>query len=79
MMGSDPARTVEQCVAGEETARKGLEKNWSKFPAADRNQCVATTTVGGAPSYEELLTCLEMMRDNRAIREQERTLKSESP
>ena len=79
MMGSDPARSVEQCVAGEETARKDLEKNWSKFPAADRSQCVATTSVRGAPSYEELLTCLDMMRDNRALREQERTRKSKSP
>jgi hypothetical protein len=79
MMGSDPARSVEQCVAGEETARKDLEKNWSKFPAADQSQCVATTTLRGSPSYEELLTCLDMMRDNRALREQERTRKSKSP
>lgn len=79
IMGSDPARSVEQCVAVEETARKDLEKNWSKFPAADRSQCVATTSVRGAPSYEELLTCLDMMRDNRALREQERTRKSKGP
>ena len=79
MMGANSVRTVEHCVAGEEGARKDLEKNWSKFPAADRSQCVATTSVRGAPSYEELLTCLEMMRDNRALREQERTRKSKSP
>jgi hypothetical protein len=78
MMGNDPARSVEQCVAGEEMARKDLEKNWSKFPAADRNLCVATATHHGSPSYEELVTCLEMMRDNRALREQERTRKSKS-
>jgi hypothetical protein len=79
MMGSDSTRTVEQCVAGEERARKDLEKNWSKFPAADRNQCVGTATNHGSPSYEELQTCLEMMRDNRTIREKERTSKSKSP
>ena len=47
MMGSDPARSVEQCVAGEERARKDLEKNWSKFPATDRSQCVGTARITG--------------------------------
>jgi hypothetical protein len=79
MMGPDPARSVEQCVAGEETARRDLEKNWSKFPAADRNQCVGVATNHGSPSYEELHTCLEMMRDNGALREQEQKRKLKSP
>jgi hypothetical protein len=78
MMGPNSARTVEHCVAGEEAARKDLEKNWSKFPAEDRNLCVGTATNHGSPSYEELHTCLEMMRDNRAIREQEQKRKSTS-
>jgi hypothetical protein len=79
MMGSDPARSVEQCVAGEERARKDLEKNWSKFPATDRSQCVGTATNHGSPSYEELQTCLDMMQDNRALRERERKQKLKSP
>ena len=31
-------RTVESCMAGEEVARKDLEKDWAKIPAAERTQ-----------------------------------------
>jgi hypothetical protein len=58
-------RTVESCVAGENAALKALEKDWAKVPGPERTQCIGTVKVGGAPSYVELLTCLEMMRDSR--------------
>src|ERR1700755_2749753 len=32
-------RTIDSCVAGEETARKDVEKDWTKIPAAERTQC----------------------------------------
>jgi hypothetical protein len=66
-------RTVESCMAGEEAARKDLEKQWAKVPAAERTQCVGTVAVGGSPSYVELLICLEMMRDSRTRQQDERT------
>jgi hypothetical protein len=71
-------RTVESCLTGEEHARKELEKEWPKVPAAERIQCIATMAKGGAPSYVELIVCLEMMRDSRMHREEEeRTKKSQ--
>jgi hypothetical protein len=68
-------RTVESCVAGEERARKDLEKEWPKTPSAERSQCIATMAKGGAPSYVELAVCLEMMRDSRTHREEEERAK----
>ena len=43
-------------------------KAWSSFVLADRTHCVNETTMGGLSSYTELLTCLEMARDVRALR-----------
>ena len=72
-------RTVDSCVAGEEAARKDLEKQWAKVPAAERTQCVGTVAVGGSPSYVELIICLEMMRDSRKHQEDERATKTRKP
>ena len=70
MMGAT-GRTVENCLEGENKARKDLEKDWSKLPSSERSQCVATSA-GGSPSYVELLICLEMMGDSRKHQEEER-------
>jgi hypothetical protein len=59
-------------MAGEETARRELAKEWSKIPPAERNQCISTMTKGGFPSYVELVVCLEMTKDSRVHQEQER-------
>src|SRR5215467_10651040 len=78
--GGGEGRTVESCLAGEERARKELEKDWSKIPSAERSQCIATMAKGGAPSYVELVVCIEMMRDSRTHREdEERSRKSQKP
>lgn len=75
--GGTGGRTVENCLAGEEGARKELEKDWSKFPSPERSQCVATMAKGGAPSYVELAVCLDMMRDSRVHLEEERAKKTQ--
>jgi hypothetical protein len=59
-------------MAGENAALKDLEKQWAKIPAAEQTQCVGNVKVGGAPSYVELLICLEMMSDSRKRQEDER-------
>ena len=79
LAGGSEGRSVENCMAGEDTARKDLEKDWAKAPAAERTQCIGTVNVGGAPSYVELLTCLEMMRDSRKHQEDERAAKTRKP
>jgi hypothetical protein len=65
-LAGNSGRTVESCVAGEEAARKEIEKDWAKFPAGERTQCIQTAAKGGSPSYVEIIVCLEMMRDSRA-------------
>ena len=79
LAGGSEGRSVENCMAGEDTARKDLEKEWAKVPAAERTQCIGTVAVSGSPSYVELLTCLEMMRDLRKHQEDERAAKTRKP
>ena len=62
-------RTVESCVAGEDKARKEIEKDWATFPTGERNQCIQTAAKGGSPSYVEIIVCLEMIRDSRTRKE----------
>ena len=72
-------RTVESCMTGEEAARKDVEKDWTKTPAAERTQCVSTVRGDSSPSYVELLICLEMTRDSRKRQEDERAAKARKP
>jgi hypothetical protein len=54
---------VEVCLNIEQNVRNELAQQWNGFPAADRASCVRLTTMSGAGTYTELLTCLEMKRD----------------
>jgi hypothetical protein len=69
----DPAIAQEKknCLASEQAIRDDLIKQWSNFNAADRLHCVNESVMGGESSYTELLTCLEMARDVRAMRQEE--------
>jgi hypothetical protein len=66
----DPAIAVEKknCLGSEKAIRDQLVKQWSSFSSADRLHCVNESVMGGDSSYTELLTCLEMARDVRAMR-----------
>jgi hypothetical protein len=66
----DPAVPQEKknCIESEKAVREELVKQWSSFSADDRTHCINETTMGGESSYTELLTCLEMARDVRAMR-----------
>ncbi len=66
---SENAPTTRQaCMADEQTAQQQLQSEWGQFPLADRRRCVGTETdIAGVRSYVELLTCLEMARDARAL------------
>jgi DNA repair exonuclease SbcCD ATPase subunit len=63
--------TFEQCVQSEQEVREQLKKEWSTFSAADKQHCVGLAKTGGESSNTELLTCLEMARDVRALRSAE--------
>jgi len=64
-------RDREACLSDERAAQNELAKNWSKFNGADKTQCIGNVKTGGPASYVELLSCLEIMRDAKAIREGE--------
>ncbi|MBV1698806.1 MAG: hypothetical protein KGK33_13210 [Hyphomicrobiales bacterium] len=70
----DPAIAQEKknCLQSEQSIRDELVKQWSSFSPADRMSCVNEARMGGESSYTELLTCLEMARDVRAMREQQK-------
>jgi len=61
-------RSKESCIADETAARAALQKNWSKYSAADKQQCVGMEKAGGPSSYVELQSCLEIRRDAQDIR-----------
>jgi hypothetical protein len=61
-------RSKESCVADETAARDSLKTNWSKYSAADKQECLGMEKAGGPSSYVELLSCLEIRRDARDIR-----------
>src|ERR1700722_10901926 len=62
------AQEKKNCIESEQAVREQVVKQWSSFLPADRTHCVNATTMGGLSSYTELLTCLEMARDVRAMR-----------
>lgn len=69
----DPAIATEKknCLDSEEAVRQELIKQWSSFAPADKVSCVNESRMGGESSYTELLTCLEMARDVRIMRNEQ--------
>ena len=51
---------ITDCTKDETDARNELDRSWSQFGASDKQACVGESSIGGAQSYVELLTCLEM-------------------
>ncbi len=64
-------RTVEMCEASEAQARDEIVKAWTTFTEAAKDRCLKTSA-RHAPSYVELLICLESMRDMEKRQERER-------
>jgi hypothetical protein len=64
----DVTKVKAECLRSEKETRSNLEKQWSTFSAVDRESCTAVVLNGGASTYTELLTCLEMARDVRKLR-----------
>jgi hypothetical protein len=61
-------RDKKACLGDETTAQDTLKQNWSKYAAADKSDCIGMVTTGGPASYVELLSCVEILRDARNIR-----------
>ena len=60
-------RSAASCEGDENNARATLEKEWSQFTPSDQARCVRLVTLGGAPSYVELLTCLELAKQVKEL------------
>ena len=61
------ARDEEICLKSENDARERMIKDWSSFEASDRKDCVQANVY--LPSYIEWLTCFEMNRNVRDMRQ----------
>jgi hypothetical protein len=63
------AKFLATCMHDEQQARQQLVTSWETFPHADRTQCTALARLGGGglQSYVELITCLEMAKQARAL------------
>ncbi len=57
----------ERCMAQEQSARDELRAQWSQFHRGDQQLCLSQTRIGGLPSYVELLECISIARDARAL------------
>jgi hypothetical protein len=64
----------DSCRRSEEDALAVLKKEWASFAAADRGSCYRLTTTGTPGTYTELLTCLEMKRDARRLKDEPTTV-----
>ena len=60
-------RDTAACERDENNARATLEKEWSQFTPSDQASCVRLVTLGGGPSYVELLTCLELAKQVKEL------------
>jgi hypothetical protein len=66
----EPTDDKEFCLRQERQARAALIKRWAHFPTEDRSSCVEVATIGDHPAtYTHLLTCLELKRAVRELRE----------
>ena len=61
------ARDDEICVKSENDARERMIKDWSSYEGSDRRDCVQPKRY--LPSYIEWLTCFEMSRNVREMRQ----------
>lgn len=63
----------DACIQDEIAARDQLQREWKDFPTSDRAYCGRLSTMAGVGSYVQMLTCLEMEREVRNLRQREQT------
>jgi hypothetical protein len=64
-------RNTAACLSDENVALDGLKKNWTQYSSADKVVCVGMNRTGGASSYVELQSCLEIMKAAKVIQKDE--------
>ena len=63
---------LQICLDREREASDQLKASWPKFSPADRTRCLYLSSLGSAPSYVELLACLEIAQEIRERETRER-------
>ena len=66
LLPTDPD-PYQGCVRDEGRARGELERQWASFNAGQREECVRASSVGGTPSFVDVLTCLQMATGGPAL------------
>jgi hypothetical protein len=66
-LGGEPLKVFDACVSDEQDARTQLLKDWATYPSPDKATCVRVKDF--QPSYVEWITCVEMARALRKIRQ----------
>ena len=62
-----PGRDAAACERDERDARSKLEQDWARYNASQKSQCAGFAALDRAPSYVELLTCLEMAKQAQEL------------
>jgi hypothetical protein len=62
-----PDLSFARCVRSEHAVRRKLAKEWPSYALADRQNCVAETTMGGLASYTNLFGCLQSATEARKM------------
>jgi hypothetical protein len=69
---AEPVGDVNVCLQKEQEAREELGRQWRQFAAADKSYCVRLHTIGTEPTYTEVLSCLELQRELRRLRQKQK-------
>jgi len=62
-----PGRDASACQRDENDARDKLERQWAGYSAPQRQHCSGFAALDRAPSYVELLTCLEIAKQSTEL------------
>lgn len=62
-----PGRDASACQRDENDARDKLEQQWAGYSAPQRQHCAGFAALDRAPSYVELLTCLEIAKQSTEL------------
>ena len=68
-----PGREAPACQRDEKDARTKLEQDWAQYSATQRANCTGFVALDRAPSYVELLTCLEMAKQAQELPAESKT------
>jgi hypothetical protein len=68
LFGDQTMATVENCLRQENEALAQIKKDWATYSASEKALCAQPKAY--MPNYVEWVTCFEMFRDVRKLREE---------